>query len=218
MPSRLGLARGVLASSEGLNNTRTAIELSREDAMRIRSFVVRRRNQRGSPWWDRAALAVVVLMITAFAVVGVRSVRRHDGLRVGAALLNWPLATLPGPNGQHLAGTARTTYAAPPATSGSTGRLCLCSNACRAVGPDPVLLRLCRTGASELVELFCLRVSRKRNTDVDRSLVRLRDVRPHRARGHAHGVAGTPGGSDSGRHRSTVCTRTCSNPYAGRES
>lgn len=80
MPSRSGLTHGVLASSEGLHNPWTAIDLSREDAMRIQSFVVRRRNQRGSRWWDRAALAVVALMIIAFAVVAVRNVRRHDAL------------------------------------------------------------------------------------------------------------------------------------------
>ena len=48
--------------------------------MRIRSFVVRRRNQRASPWWDRAALAVVALMIVAFVIVAIGNMRRHDAL------------------------------------------------------------------------------------------------------------------------------------------
>ena len=48
--------------------------------MRIRSFVVRRRNQRASPWWDRAALAVIGLMVVAFAFIAVRNLRRHDAL------------------------------------------------------------------------------------------------------------------------------------------
>ena len=48
--------------------------------MRIRSFVGRRGNRRASPWWDRAALAVIVLLIAAFVVVAIDNVRRHDTL------------------------------------------------------------------------------------------------------------------------------------------
>ena len=48
--------------------------------MRIRSFVVRRGNRRASPWWDRAALAVIALLIAAFAVLAVGNMRRHDAL------------------------------------------------------------------------------------------------------------------------------------------
>ena len=48
--------------------------------MRIRSFVARRRNQRSSPWWDRAALAVIALLFAAFTVVAVGNLRRHDSL------------------------------------------------------------------------------------------------------------------------------------------
>ena len=65
--------------------------------MTIRFFVVRRRNQRASPGWDRAALAVVGLMIIAFAVVAVRNVRQHDALtrwrsslELAAGNASWP--------------------------------------------------------------------------------------------------------------------------------
>jgi len=48
--------------------------------MRIRSFVVKGRSRRTSPWWDRAALAVIAVMVAAFVVVAIGNVRRHDAL------------------------------------------------------------------------------------------------------------------------------------------
>ena len=48
--------------------------------MRVRSFATGRRNRRESPWWGRAALALIALMIAAFVVVAIRNVRRHDAL------------------------------------------------------------------------------------------------------------------------------------------
>ena len=48
--------------------------------MRIRSFVLKGRNRRSSPWWDRAALAVIAVMIAAFVVVAIGNLRRHDAL------------------------------------------------------------------------------------------------------------------------------------------
>ena len=48
--------------------------------MRIRSFATGRRNRRESPWWGRAGLALIALMIAAFVVVAIRNVRRHDAL------------------------------------------------------------------------------------------------------------------------------------------
>ena len=48
--------------------------------MRIRSFVVKRRNQRASPWRARAALTVIAVAIAALAVVVIRNVGRHDAL------------------------------------------------------------------------------------------------------------------------------------------
>lgn len=48
--------------------------------MSIRSFAVRKRNRRASPWWDRAAIAVITLLIAAFTVIAIRNVRRHDAL------------------------------------------------------------------------------------------------------------------------------------------
>jgi hypothetical protein len=64
--------------------------------MRIRSFVVGRR-KRASAWWDRAALAVIAVVIAALAVIVVRNVRRHDALtrwrtalEVAAGNPSWP--------------------------------------------------------------------------------------------------------------------------------
>ena len=48
--------------------------------MKIRSFVVKKRGRRASSRWDRAALAVIALVIVGVGFVSVRNLRQHDAL------------------------------------------------------------------------------------------------------------------------------------------
>jgi len=87
--------------------------------MRIRSFAIGRRNRRESPWWGRAALALIALMIAAFAVVAIRNVRRHD------ALTRWRPAIRRGQNGHRLGRRCLSR------AHGAIGRLRICAASMR---------------------------------------------------------------------------------------
>ena len=65
--------------------------------MRIRSFAWRKRSRRASPWPDRAALALVALMLLIFVVIAIDNVRKRDALtrwrtslELAAGHLPWP--------------------------------------------------------------------------------------------------------------------------------